>query len=167
MTNKKGFTLIELLVVIGIIGVLATIGIASLSTAQKKARDTKRISDVKQISTIIEVEDSSTPSQPLVGCAAKGAGTYTCSEPGEIKRLAEAATTSNFRDPGAATSVAACSSASTTPCTYSIADAAGTGAPLTSSYQICFFLEAGTAGLKGGKTHAITSGATFKEDCNF
>ena len=41
-----GFTLIELLVVISIIGVLATIVIASYGGAQAKARDSQRIKDL-------------------------------------------------------------------------------------------------------------------------
>ncbi len=36
---KKGFTLMELLVVVGIIGILATIVIGMLSSAQKKGKD--------------------------------------------------------------------------------------------------------------------------------
>ncbi len=45
----RGFTLIELLVVIGIIGVLSTIVITSLSSARAKSRDAKRVADIKSI----------------------------------------------------------------------------------------------------------------------
>lgn len=53
--NKKGFTLIELLIVIAIIGLLATLAIVSLTTAQRKARDTKRVADVKSIQSALEL----------------------------------------------------------------------------------------------------------------
>lgn len=49
-----GFTLLELLVVIGLISVLAGIGISSYSTAQQKARDARRKSDVKEIQSALE-----------------------------------------------------------------------------------------------------------------
>lgn len=51
---KKAFTLLELLVVIGIIAILVSLGTFSYSTAQKKARDTKRKGDIKAISNALE-----------------------------------------------------------------------------------------------------------------
>jgi len=47
--HTSGFTLIELLIVISIIGVLVSVAIASYSTAQKKSRDSRRVSDMKAI----------------------------------------------------------------------------------------------------------------------
>lgn len=55
MRNKKGFTLIELLIVIAIIGLLATLAIISLTTAQRKARDTKRVADIKSLQSAVEL----------------------------------------------------------------------------------------------------------------
>jgi prepilin-type N-terminal cleavage/methylation domain-containing protein len=52
--RKKGFTLIELMVVIAIIGILASIIMVSLSSAQSKGRDTKRIADVRTIQLSLE-----------------------------------------------------------------------------------------------------------------
>lgn len=64
MFKRKGFTLIELLIVIAIIGLLATLAIISLTTAQRKARDTKRIADMKSIQTAVELYFSDNSSYP-------------------------------------------------------------------------------------------------------
>jgi len=47
--SKSGFTLIELMVVISIISLLASIVLASLSSARTKARSTKVLTDLSQI----------------------------------------------------------------------------------------------------------------------
>src|SRR3990167_5250220 len=52
--QKNGFTLMELLVVISIIAILISIGLTSFSTAQKKARDSKRKSDIKEVQNALE-----------------------------------------------------------------------------------------------------------------
>lgn len=62
---KQGFTLIELLIVIAIIGLLATLAIVSLTTAQRKARDTKRVADVKQLQNAVELYYSEIAQYPL------------------------------------------------------------------------------------------------------
>lgn len=51
---KKGFTLIELLIVMVIIGILATIGMASFGSARAKARDARRKSDLQSIAKALE-----------------------------------------------------------------------------------------------------------------
>lgn len=51
---KKAFTLLEMLVVIGIIAILVSLGFASYSTIQKKARDAKRQGDLKAAQQIME-----------------------------------------------------------------------------------------------------------------
>lgn len=53
--RNKGFTLIELLVVISIIGILASVVLASLSTARVKAQDSKRISELIQLTNALEL----------------------------------------------------------------------------------------------------------------
>ena len=52
---KRGFTLIELLVVIAIIGILATFIVASFTSAQQKARDSKRKTDLDAIKKALEL----------------------------------------------------------------------------------------------------------------
>lgn len=64
--SKKGFTLIELLIVVAIIGLLATLAILSLTSAQAKARDTKRVADMKSLQNAVEMyyNDNSAYPQP-------------------------------------------------------------------------------------------------------
>ena len=61
--NIRGFTLLEMLVVISIIGVLVGVGAVSYSTAQKKARDTKRNMDLKAVQNCMEQNYSVNNSQ--------------------------------------------------------------------------------------------------------
>jgi len=68
--NPKGFTLIELLVVVAIIGLLASVILASLNSARTKARDAKRLSEVKQIQTALEFYYDKYGSYPKYGWTA-------------------------------------------------------------------------------------------------
>lgn len=52
--SRFGFTLLELLVVIGIIAILVALGAVSFSSAQKKARDTRRKADLKSMQEALE-----------------------------------------------------------------------------------------------------------------
>ena len=58
MNHKHGFTLIELLIVITIIGILASLPLASYSGTQQKARDGVRKSDLAQIKRALELAKS-------------------------------------------------------------------------------------------------------------
>jgi len=51
----RGFTLIELLVVIAIIGLLSSIVLVNVHTAQMKARDDRRMMDLEQIRNALEL----------------------------------------------------------------------------------------------------------------
>ncbi len=51
---QRGFTLLELLVVISIIGILIGLGAVSYTTAQKKARDSRRLGDMRSMQAVYE-----------------------------------------------------------------------------------------------------------------
>lgn len=53
--HVRGFTLVELLVIVGIIGVLTSIVVASLSEAKARARDERRIQDIAALQLTLEV----------------------------------------------------------------------------------------------------------------
>lgn len=76
-TNRSGFTLIELLVVITIIGVIASVVLASLNVARAKGRDGKRISDLKQMQIAVELYYDEHGSYPDTGGNWRG-GTTSC-----------------------------------------------------------------------------------------
>ena len=63
--KNKGFTLIELLVVIGIIGILSSIVLTTLTDARAKARDTKWLSELQQIRTAMTIYKNDTSSYPV------------------------------------------------------------------------------------------------------
>ncbi|MFZ4500555.1 MAG: type II secretion system protein [Minisyncoccia bacterium] len=87
MTKRlsRGFTLIELLVVIAVIGILASVVMASLNSARAKARDARKIADFKNISTALQLYQDSygymPPSYFTYGSnnEAEGGGNYELS----------------------------------------------------------------------------------------
>lgn len=85
--KKNGFTMIELLIVIVIMGILSVVGLRTFTSAQLKARDSKRKSDLRTISDSLEVYYNDFDSYPLgvsgniEGC---GAGAIETCSSGEI-----------------------------------------------------------------------------------
>lgn len=65
--KKSGFTLIELLVVVAIIGILASVVLASLNTARAKARDSRRKEDVHQLVNAFSLFYSDNGNFPATG----------------------------------------------------------------------------------------------------
>lgn len=81
LTMKKGFTLIELLVVIVIIGILATIGVATFQGYFERARDTKKQTAVSTITNIIKANGLGKDS-PYFGLSSLAAVNALLSEQG-------------------------------------------------------------------------------------
>lgn len=72
--SKAGFTLIELMVTIVIIAILASVGFATYSSAQKSGRISKRIQDLQAIQTAVEAYHTATGYYPKA--QGSGAGPY-------------------------------------------------------------------------------------------
>jgi type II secretion system protein G len=90
MKKRFGFTLIELLVVISIIGILVAIGVVSYSSANRKSRDTKRMSDIEQIRSALEMYRSDNGTYPTgnevsVASGITGLSSYLPSAPDDPK----------------------------------------------------------------------------------
>lgn len=64
-TGRRAFTLIELLVVVAIIGILATVVVVNLSSAQGKSRYAKIVSDMKTVATAATAYQAETGKWPL------------------------------------------------------------------------------------------------------
>ena len=67
MNVQRGFTLIELLVVVAIIGLLASVVLASLNEARGRAEDVRRYADMNQIKTALTMYYSDNRSYPDTG----------------------------------------------------------------------------------------------------
>lgn len=84
--SSSGFTLVELLVTITIIGILASIGLNTFTSAQKKSRDAKRKAYLRQITDALEAYHNDKNEYPAVdsgnimGCGADAEETCTWGE---------------------------------------------------------------------------------------
>ena len=77
--RKNGFTLVELLVVVSLIGVLATLVLANLTSGRSRGRDAQRKSDLRQISTALRLYYNDRGGYPannvsgqILGCGSLG-----------------------------------------------------------------------------------------------
>jgi len=145
--TKKGFSLIELLIVVAIMGILSAVVLSSLGTAREKARDARRVMDVKDMAKIL-VENSDNGNNALGTCT-DGDVANTCIFPA----IGGTAIFTDYNDPSNATG--ACTNTSTSDCNYSISNSTGTGNPGTENWQICFYLEYGSAGMPAGPTSLV------------
>lgn len=161
-TNERGFTLIELLVVISIIGLLSTMAVISLNSARSKARDAKRVSDIKGISTIFEMQRANLPAATQIpGCDLAAYKLTTDCTDAEF-----APQKNNFKDPsGTVACQGTAGVISTAPCAYSVSTALGATAVKYDDYQICAYLENGSAGLTSGMI-SVATGGVLRQGCN-
>ncbi len=67
--KNRGFTLIELLVVIAVIGILASVVLASLNSARVKARNVRRNADNRELQSAFNLAASDTGTMPDTGGA--------------------------------------------------------------------------------------------------
>lgn len=78
--KNKGFTLIELLVVIAVIGILASVVMASLNSARVKARNARRNSDIKQLISAFNLGLDGSGTLPNPGTGSWHCVSATCYE---------------------------------------------------------------------------------------
>lgn len=76
LKRGAGFTMLELLIVIAIIGILVSMGTVAYSSAQKRARDSKRVSDMKAIQSGLEQYYADNNSYPAAGSNCNPGTTY-------------------------------------------------------------------------------------------
>ncbi len=94
LSLKKGFTLIELLVVVAIIGILASVVLASLNTARTKGADAAVKANMANVRAQAEIYYDATPYSAVAPFA--GAGKYAQAA---VLTSCAATTSTVFADP--------------------------------------------------------------------
>lgn len=153
--ENRGFTLIELLVVIAVIGLLSSVILASLNSARKKGRDTRRIEDLRQIGNEIAIIDSGGAATAFIGCTSAGARATTCTTPN----------LSAYKDPSGSTS--ACTTGSAATCDYAIGKGTlGTANPTTQDWQVCAYQEVGVGPRSTPGMIYVDANGSVRSGCN-
>ena len=152
---QKGFTLIELLVVIAIIGILSSVILASLNSARKKGRDSRRLQDLRQITNQVAVAETGTTALTFVGCTAAGARVSTCTTPDLTA----------YKDPSGGTT--ACTTGSASTCDYAIGkNTLATANPDSQNWEVCAYLETGAGPLSAPGLVSVDANGSIKAGCN-
>ena len=153
--ETRGFTLIELLVVIAVIGLLSSVILASLNSARKKGRDTRRVEDLRQIANTVAILDTGTAATTFAGCTSAGARVTTCTTPD----------LSAYKDPSGSTSACTTSSAST--CDYAVGKGAlATANPDSQNWEVCAYLEVGVGPRTTPGMIYVDANGSVRSGCN-
>lgn len=76
MRSRSGFTIVEILIVIGLIGILATVGLVAYDGTQARARDTSRKADLNHVAEALAIYESDNGNyiETGSGCGSGGNG---------------------------------------------------------------------------------------------